>query len=64
MITVQNGGEGEWYLSTETSGKATFSYTDASFGAPTPRTSDDSISVSGSVTIDEKGAPVLEMSDY
>ncbi|WP_347042341.1 hypothetical protein [Brachybacterium nesterenkovii] len=64
VVTLEQGDEGAFYLQTETDGAATFTYTYDSFGTPTPMTMEDSISVTGTVTYDDKGELVIEYSDY
>lgn len=64
VVTLEQGDEGAFYLQTETDGAATFSYTYDSFGTPTPMTQEDTITVNGTVTFDEKGALTIEYSDY
>lgn len=62
VVELEWGEEGGYYLSSATTGSASFSYTDDSFGTPTQRTLEDSIDVNGTVTFDEKGDLTIEYS--
>lgn len=63
-VEVQDDGEGGYYLATTDPGHATFSYQETYFGTTTPQSTDTSISVSGEVTLDDKGEPEVELNQY
>lgn len=64
VIAVQQDGEGSFYVSTETSGSATFTYSYDSFGTATQMTQEDTLTVNGQVELDDQGQPVLELTSY
>lgn len=62
VITLDEQGQGMYYLSTKTAGRATFAYQLDLFGTPYPSTDPVSVRVDGTVTMNDKGEPVLDMS--